>query len=86
MREGESVAACRLVCGIIAAASIALSASVPQPPVDPAPCTFPPAEITWLQRALDGWEQVSRQFLRIDAVAAAVDRPLRCVLRLASVS
>ena len=61
------MAACRLVCGIVAAASIALSASVSQPRVDPAPCTFPPAEIGWLQRALDGWEQVSRQFLRIEA-------------------
>jgi hypothetical protein len=34
--------------------------------VAPAPCAFPPAEIAWLQRALDGWDSVSRQFLRLD--------------------
>ena len=27
---------------------------------------FRPSEIAWLQRALDGWHQVSRQFLLID--------------------
>ena len=45
-----------------------------------------PAEVAWLQRALDGWEQVSRQFLRIDPSPLAVDRPLRRLLRLASVA
>lgn len=33
---------------------------------DPAPCSFPAPEIDWIQRALNGWEQVSREFLRID--------------------
>jgi hypothetical protein len=30
------------------------------------PCRFPPAEVEWLQRALGGWEQVSRDFLKVD--------------------
>jgi hypothetical protein len=61
------VAVCRLISGVIAAAlTLQLSAKATQAPLDPVPCTFPPAEISWLQRALDGWEQVSRQFLRIN--------------------
>jgi len=32
----------------------------------PGPCTFPSNEIAWLQSALDGWERVSRQSLRIE--------------------
>ncbi len=56
----------RLVSVIVAALMLQLSASASQAPVDPGPCTFPPTEITWLQRALDGWNQVSREFLRID--------------------
>jgi hypothetical protein len=31
-----------------------------------APCTFTASEVAWIQRALDGWEQVSREFLRTD--------------------
>lgn len=58
---------CRIVPGAVAAAlALQLSARASQSPVAPVPCTFPPAEIAWLQRALDGWDQVSRQFLRID--------------------
>ena len=56
----------RLVSGVVAALMLQPSARASQTPIVPAPCTFPPAEIAWLQRALDGWEQVSRQFLRID--------------------
>ena len=29
-------------------------------------CSFPTFEVEWLQRALNGWEQVSRDFLRVD--------------------
>ena len=58
---------CRLFPGVVAAALVLqLSAAASQAPVDLVPCTFPAAEITWLQRALDGWEQVSRESLRID--------------------
>jgi hypothetical protein len=61
------VAVGRLISGVIAAAlTLQLSAQATQAPLDLVPCTFPPAEISWLKRALDGWEQVSRQFLRID--------------------
>jgi hypothetical protein len=61
------VGVCRLFPGVIAAALVLqLSATASQPPAELGPCTFLPAEIVWLQRALDGWEQVSRQFLRID--------------------
>ena len=56
----------RLVSGVVAALILPLSARAFQTSVVPAPCTFPPAEIAWIQRALDGWDQVSRQFLRID--------------------
>jgi hypothetical protein len=35
-------------------------------PAPAAPCTFPDADVAWIQRALDGWEQVSREFLRTD--------------------
>jgi hypothetical protein len=40
-----------------------------RPSAQPAPstaCTFPDVEIAWIQRALDGWEQVSREFLLTD--------------------
>ena len=37
-----------------------------QAPADPLPCTFPPGEIAWLQRALDSWHLASREFLLID--------------------
>jgi hypothetical protein len=61
------VEVCRLVSAVFAALMLQPSAIGSQaPPVDPVPCTFPAAEISWLQRALDGWEQVSRQFLRLD--------------------
>jgi len=56
----------RLISGVIAALTVQLAVPASQAPADPVSCTFPPAEIAWLQRALDGWEQVSRQFLRID--------------------
>lgn len=36
-----------------------------QPPPD-GPCSFPASEVAWLQRALNGWEQVSREALRTD--------------------
>jgi hypothetical protein len=29
-------------------------------------CTFPDADAAWIQRALDGWEQASREFLLTD--------------------
>ena len=58
---------CRTVsCAVAAALTLQLSVRASQPADLPAPCTFPPAEMAWLQRALDGWNQVSRQFLRLD--------------------
>jgi hypothetical protein len=33
------------------------------PSASPATCRFPDSEVSWLQRALDGWDQVSREFL-----------------------
>jgi hypothetical protein len=55
---------CRLAAGVLAAV---LACGVPlasQP--DTEPCSFPAPELEWLQRALSGWEQVSREFLRVD--------------------
>ena len=58
---------CRLVSSAVAAAlALQLSARASRFPVASVPCTFPPTEIAWLQRALDGWDRLSRQFLRID--------------------
>ena len=57
----------RLVSGIVAALILQLPVRAAQPSAVPTPCAFPAAEIAWLQRALDGWDRVSRQFLRIDA-------------------
>ena len=57
----------RLVSGVVAALMLQLAVGASQAPASPAPCTFPPTEIVWLQRALDGWDRVSRQFLKIDA-------------------
>jgi hypothetical protein len=51
---------------------VALAVSLPalarasQPPAAAVPCSFPAAELEWLQRALDGWSLVSREFLRAD--------------------
>ena len=58
---------CRLI-SVVAAGTLALvlSARASQVPGDLRPCMFPPAEISWLQGALDGWERASRQFLHID--------------------
>ena len=59
---------CRLVSSLVAAALVLqLSARASQTSVASVPCTFPPNEIAWIQRALDGWDRVSRQFLKIDA-------------------
>ncbi len=57
----------RLGSGVAAALMLQVAVGVSQAPLSPARCTFPPTEIAWLQRALDGWDRVSRQFLRIDA-------------------
>ena len=48
------------------ALAVRLTAGFTQTPADPEPCRFLPAEITWLQGALDGWERVARRSLRID--------------------
>jgi hypothetical protein len=58
---------CRLVsAGVLAAVLVGQTASASQAPPDIEPCSFPAPEVEWLQRALNGWERVSREFLRID--------------------
>ena len=54
----------RLVPVVAFALTLRLSAA--GPPAQPGPCSFPPAEIAWLQGALDHWEKVGRASLRID--------------------
>ncbi len=44
-----------------------VAASGSQSRADTPGCEFPPAEIQWLQRALDGWGEVSRDFLELDS-------------------
>jgi hypothetical protein len=51
---------------LVAAAMLRDAPSAWQSRGDPSACEFPAAEIHWLQRALDGWEQVSRDFLELD--------------------
>jgi hypothetical protein len=48
---------------VAAATALTIGASAAQPAKDGAPCTFPATEIDWLQRALNSWEQVSRDDL-----------------------
>jgi hypothetical protein len=55
----------RISCLALAALAL-IGASPSAQPTVPAACMFPDAEVGWLQRALDGWEQVSREFLRTD--------------------
>jgi hypothetical protein len=55
-----------IACMIVVAAMLQVAASAWQSRADPSPCEFSPAEIHWLQRALDGWERVSREFLKLD--------------------
>jgi hypothetical protein len=43
-----------------------VGAGAAQAPPDAAPCTFPSAEVEWLQSALNGWEKASREFLGTD--------------------
>ncbi len=57
----------RLVASVIVAALVLqLVPRAAQAPGDPEPCTFPPGETAWLQRALDSWHLVSREFLLIE--------------------
>jgi hypothetical protein len=56
----------RRFSGIVLAVITAIAG---RPSAQPAPsvaCTFAEAEVRWIQRALDGWEQVSREFLLTD--------------------
>ncbi len=55
----------RLPLAIACALALAAGVRGAQPPAD-GPCSFPVAEIAWLQRALHGWEQVSRESLSTD--------------------
>ena len=55
----------RLSCLAIAALTL-IGARPSARPVHSAPCTFAEADLVWIQRALDGWEQVSRRFLLTD--------------------
>ena len=65
--EEQRVRVWRLVPSVLVAALVLqLAPRAAQVPADPVPCTFPPGEIAWLQRALDSWNLVSREFLRID--------------------
>jgi len=57
----------RLVPSVLVAALLLQPVSrAVQAPADSLPCTFPAAEVAWLQRALDSWHLASREFLRID--------------------
>ena len=56
----------RLSCVVIAALVLETFARAAQVPARPVPCTFPASELEWLQRALHGWEQVSREYLRTE--------------------
>jgi hypothetical protein len=51
---------------LVAALVLQLVPRAAQVPADPVPCAFPPGEIAWLQRALDNWHLVSREFLLVD--------------------
>jgi hypothetical protein len=66
--QAEEAAA--LVFGRVSVIVVAIVALLGgRPAGQPAPaavCTFPDTEVAWIQRALDGWEQVSREFLRTD--------------------
>jgi hypothetical protein len=55
----------RITCFALAAISL-LGAGPSGQPLTASPCTFPDADVAWIQRALDGWEKVSREFLRTD--------------------
>jgi len=56
----------RFACaGLAAVLASPLGAASQLPPAIDV-CSFPATEVDWLQRALDGWEQVSRDFLRVD--------------------
>jgi hypothetical protein len=48
------------------AAALAIGTPAAQPGRGAAPCAFPASELAWLQSALDGWERVSREDLRVD--------------------
>jgi hypothetical protein len=81
------VRACWLITGVLAVAvAMPLSVSAAQASADAVPCTFPPGEVAWLQRALDGWERVGREFLRIDPspLPRIVLFDARCVWHLSS--
>jgi hypothetical protein len=49
----------RLTCFALTAMSL-LGVRPAAQPTPAAPCRFPDGEVAWLQRALEGWEQVSR--------------------------
>jgi hypothetical protein len=42
------------------------TASAAVQPLTPSTCRFPENEVSWLQRALEGWDQVSREFLAME--------------------
>jgi hypothetical protein len=73
---------------VIVAAAFALTPplSAVSRQLQPGPCTFPPAEVAWLQGALDHWARVARTSLRIDPsplpLIVLFDRS--CVWRLSS--
>ena len=57
----------RITCVAITAIALWIAGPSGQPaPPATSPCGFSHAEVAWIQRALDGWEQASRQFLLID--------------------
>lgn len=55
----------RITCFAIAAIWF-LGARPSGQPFSASPCSFSDADVAWIQRALDGWEQVSREFLKTD--------------------
>jgi hypothetical protein len=71
---------------VVAAFSVLLRLPAISLQLRPGPCVFPAGEIGWLQGALDRWEKVARQSLRIDPsplpLVMLFDRG--CVWRLSS--
>jgi hypothetical protein len=53
-------------CIAVAAVGLPSGVLASQASPDPPPCTFPASELDWLQRALHGWEEVSREYLQAD--------------------
>jgi hypothetical protein len=56
----------RLSAIVLALTACQIAAEGWQRDTDRTPCSFSASEVDWVQRALAGWEQVSREFLKLD--------------------